>query len=179
MKNNKWKIQGAFTLVELLVVLAILSILATVTLAAFNSSQARGRDTQRKSDLKQIANSLELYYSDYGTYPASDGAGKIEGCPSTSATVCIWGTGSFTDLKTIYFKILPKDPVAAQNYFYRTITVGSVNQGFQLFAHLENSQDPQCLAKNCVNPAVPAGVTCGNNIACNLSITSANVKATD
>lgn len=175
-----------FTLVELLVVITILGILATIGLVAFASAQARGRDTQRKSDLKQIASALELYYSDYGKYPDSDG-GKIKGCPSTTSSDCIWGaTGSqsdFTDLRTTYFAALPKDPSTGQNFYYIPLTVGSANQGFQLFARLENTQDPNCLpgsdgTPNCANPAdIPTGVSCGTS-PCNFSITSSNTTPT-
>ena len=102
MINNfhRNKIKG-FTLVELLVVITILGILATIGLVAFASSQARGRDVQRKSDLKQIATALEMFYSDYGVYPNSS-SGKIMACPYTSAdpkssVACAWGTSSFYD----------------------------------------------------------------------------------
>jgi prepilin-type N-terminal cleavage/methylation domain-containing protein len=54
-----------FTLVELLVVIAIIGTLVTIALVSFRSSQAKGRDAQRKSDLKQVSSALELYYSDY------------------------------------------------------------------------------------------------------------------
>ncbi|OGD71176.1 hypothetical protein A3A84_02320 [Candidatus Collierbacteria bacterium RIFCSPLOWO2_01_FULL_50_23] len=53
-----------FTLIELVVVIAII---ATLTgLAAFNFGQARSRarDVQRKSELRQIQNALELYKND-------------------------------------------------------------------------------------------------------------------
>lgn len=167
-----------FTLVELLVVIAILGILVTITLAAFRSSQARGRDAERKSDLKQIASSLELYYSDYGKYPSSTG-NVINGCPynpsNGTATACTWGSSEFTDGKTTYFKVLPKDPLSSQLYYYRIVDSGT-NQKFQLFAHLENTQDPECLGGNCSTPTV--SYSCGTST-CNFSITSANTRPTE
>jgi len=66
------KINKGFTLVELLVVMAILGVLVTLIGTAFRTAQARGRDVQRKSDLKQIANALELFFNDYGFYPPGD-----------------------------------------------------------------------------------------------------------
>jgi len=168
-----------FTLVELLVVIAILGVLATIGLVSFSSAQVRGRDTQRKSDLKQIATSLELYFSDYGVYPTAS-SGKILGCPSP-AGVCTWGSGEFTDGKTLYFKVLPEDPTSNNYYYYRTLSVDSVaNQGFQLYARLENSQDQDCLSGNCgTHTDLPAGVTCGDGGSCNFGVTSANVTPTD
>jgi type II secretion system protein G len=159
------KLGAGFTLVELLVVIAILGVLVTIGLTAFTSAQARSRDTKRKADLKQIASALELFYNDVGSYPASLD-GKILGCPSTGPTSCSWGTGQLTDGKTVYFRVLPKDPSSGYNYFYRSITVGALNQGFQLFAHLENTQDTEIISTT---------YSCGSGAStCNFAITSPN-----
>jgi len=167
---KKYKILG-FTLVELLIVVSILGILATIGLFTFNSAQTRGRDSQRKSDLKQIVSALELYYSDYGSYPLATN-GNIIGCPSTTSTSCTWGTGSFSDATTVYFKVLPKDPKSNYSYYYRTI---NSEQGFQLFAKLENQEDPNCINNNCgTHSDLPAGVVCGSGISCNFALTSPN-----
>ena len=126
---------SAFTLVELLVVMSIIGVLAAIGLTSFTTAQMRGRDVQRKSDLKQTANALELYYADYGSYPDS----------------ITFGT-QFTDGKTIYFKTLPIDPNSDRTYTYRIVPASS-NQKFQLFARLENSQDQDCIDANCaLNP---------------------------
>jgi type II secretion system protein G len=170
-KTNRYK---GFTLVELLVVITVLGILAVIGITSFTSAQVRGRDTGRKSDLKQISNSLELYFNDHGVYPASLN-GQILGCPTTSSTACTWGTSQFTDGRTVYFKILPKDP-SMGNYYYRTVTINSLpNQGFQLFAKLENSRDSECINDVCANHTdLPTGVTCGGTTSCNFAITSPN-----
>jgi len=60
-----------FTLMELLIVIAILGLLATIGLGSFRTSQMKGRDAQRKSDLSQIQKALEMYYNDYSGYPAA------------------------------------------------------------------------------------------------------------
>ncbi len=172
--HNKTSFTKAFTLVELLIVMAILGILASIALVSFRSSQARSRDAQRKADLKQITNALELYYSDYGKYP-DELTGLIAGCPSISQTPCVWGSGEFTDEKTIYFKIVPKDPIEGFSYLYRIVDSGQ-DQKFQLFAHLENSQDPGCLGGDCASPTV--SYTCGSK-ACNFALTSPNTKPTE
>lgn len=141
-KNSK-----AFTLVELLIVMSIIGVLASIGIGSFMTAQMRGRDTQRKSDLKQVSHALELYYSDHGKYPDS--------------SLVVWGS-EFTDGKTVYFKILPEDPVSAQTYTY-TLVAGS-NQKYQLFAHLENTQDKDCIDNICTtNP--------------NFAVTSANTNA--
>ena len=165
-----------FTLVELLVVIAILGVLSVVGLTAFNTSQMRGRDAERKSDLKQIASALELYYSDYNTYPGALN-GQVLGCPSNTQTACTWGVDQFTDGRTVYIKTLPKDPTSDLQYYYRTVEVNGIsNQGFQLYATLENTRDiSSCLGNDCGSHSeLPSGVSCGGTGTCNFSITSSN-----
>jgi len=152
MKYVQNKNLRAFTLVELLVVMSILGVLVTVALGAFRSSQARGRDAQRKSDLKQISSALELYYSDYGEYPDT----------------LPWGV-EFTDGKTVYFKAVPVDPVDNFDYFYR-LPDSPVNQQFQLFAALENTEDPDLIVTS---------YSCGGGVTCNFSITSPNTTPSE
>lgn len=57
-----------FTLIELLVVIAIIGVLASVVMVSTGTARSKSLDTQRKSDLIQIKNALELYYSTCGTY---------------------------------------------------------------------------------------------------------------
>lgn len=173
----KYVLKG-FTLIELLVVMSIIGVLVTLVAGGFRTAQLRGRDAQRKSELKQISEALELYFSDYNQYPDSVN-GAIAGCPTTSSGVCTWSGGKeFTDGKTTYFKTLPIDPEKAQNYYYRVVDVGT-NQKFQLFAHLENKKDQDCLGGDCENSLVPPGVTCGTATACNFAIVSPNTTATE
>lgn len=166
-----------FTLVELLVVMAILGVLVTMVASGFRSSQMRGRDAQRKSDLKGMANALEIFYSDYGKYPPSDASGSMLACPYSVASpaACSWGISELTDSKTTYFKVIPKDPDKNQSYYYRIVDAPA-NQKFQLFARLENTQDKDCLGGNC--EASPVNYTCGRD-KCNFAVTSANTTATE
>jgi general secretion pathway protein G len=174
MKNK------GFTLVELLVVMAILGILVTLVAGGFRTAQMRGRDSKRKSDLKEIANALEVFYSDHNKYPDASGE-QIEACPynpSEGSEDCTWGLKEFTDGKTVYFKIMPKDPVSSQNYVYRVqlIADNANNQKYQLFARLENPEDQNCLGGDCANS--PVTHSCGGHT-CNFAVTSANTSPTD
>jgi len=165
-----------FTLVELLVVMSILGVLMTLVSGGFRSAQLRGRDAQRKSDLKELSNSLEIFYADYGRYPP-DTNGFIAGCSYIPATQtgnsCTWGNANLSDGKTTYFKLLPKDPQGKYSYFYR-IVPSSNNQKYQLFARLENTKDIDCLNEDCLNP--PISILCGTQT-CNFAVTSANTSA--
>ncbi len=63
-----------FTLIELVVVMAIIGVLTGLATFNFQQARQRARDVQRKNDLKQLANALEVYKGDQKpqTYPASD-----------------------------------------------------------------------------------------------------------
>jgi len=58
-----------FTLIELMVVIALIGILASVVLASFTSVRARNRDGKRVSDMREIEKALNLYQIENGTFP--------------------------------------------------------------------------------------------------------------
>lgn len=58
-----------FTLIELLVVIAIISFIASIVLYGVNTARAKGRDTKRLADIKQLSTALDLYYNENGAYP--------------------------------------------------------------------------------------------------------------
>ncbi|HEX7455968.1 MAG TPA: type II secretion system protein GspG [Candidatus Nanoarchaeia archaeon] len=61
--------KAGFTLVELLVVLAVISVLISIGLASLRRAQASARDGQRRSDIQNIRGALEQYYADENVYP--------------------------------------------------------------------------------------------------------------
>lgn len=72
MLKLQQKVQAGFTIIELLIVIAIIGILATLVLTNFQGAQAKGRDTVRKNDINSIYQKLEEYYNENGSYPDSD-----------------------------------------------------------------------------------------------------------
>ena len=62
-------INKGFTLVELLVVIVIIAILATIAIYNFMSAQLRTKVARAKSEITSIAAALEIYNVDYGNYP--------------------------------------------------------------------------------------------------------------
>lgn len=64
------KIKG-FTIVELLVVVAIISILTAIVTANLTQSKSKARDAKRVSDLSQISFVLEMVFDRCHKYPSS------------------------------------------------------------------------------------------------------------
>ena len=61
----------AFTLVELLIVVAIIAILSALALVNFANAQSRAKVARVKADIRTIAAALECYHTDEGIYPAA------------------------------------------------------------------------------------------------------------
>ena len=99
----------AFTLVELLVVVAIIGLLSTLSVVALNSARAKARDSRRLSDIKQLRTALDMYYDSAGTYPDS----LTPGSPLSYGGM-------------IFLAKVPDDPLSSQNYNY-TKTEGGQN----------------------------------------------------
>lgn len=116
---------AGFTLIELLVAISIIGVLSSLLLANFVGVRQRARDGVRKSDLRQIQSSLELYRSDQAAYPNS----PLPTCGSS----LIFGN-------TTYMQKIPCDPSTATSYIY---SVGSGNTTYSIFACLENGNDAQ------------------------------------
>ena len=58
---SAYKRTRGFTIVELLIVIVVIAILATITIVAYRGIQARARDSQRMQDMSQIKKALLLY----------------------------------------------------------------------------------------------------------------------
>ena len=103
-----------FTLIEILIVVAIIAILASVVLVGLGPTQQAGRDARRLSDLRGVQNALELYFSACGFYPgpAIPGTGCAGQTWGSSPTK--WsGTGGLADvLQTSHIGVntVPDDP---------------------------------------------------------------------
>ena len=60
---------AGFTLVEMLVVIVIIGILASLTTVAVTAALDRAHETSIQTELNQIAAAFERYKNDYGSYP--------------------------------------------------------------------------------------------------------------
>jgi type II secretion system protein G len=66
LKRNEDK---SFTLIELLIVVAIIAILAAIAIPNFMEAQTRSKISRVKADMRSLANAIESYTVDHNRYP--------------------------------------------------------------------------------------------------------------
>lgn len=108
--NKKVFKDTGFTLLELMISIAIIALLSTIVIAMTSKARARGRDGQRYSDIRQINNAIQLYVIANGLAP------RYDKCPDP-ADQCAGGDWEPSDWDndlgvklSPYMKKLPKDP---------------------------------------------------------------------
>ena len=68
-KMRKKLNQKGFTLIELMIVIAIIGILAAIAIPQFASYRQKSYNSASQSDLRNVKTNLEAYYADYQEYP--------------------------------------------------------------------------------------------------------------
>jgi len=95
---------GGFTLLEVLVVVAILAILATIIVPKIMKRPEEARRTKAIMDVKAIETALNLYRLDNGNYPSTEqGLDALVTKPTTGVIPKNWKEGGYLDK-------VPKDP---------------------------------------------------------------------
>lgn len=93
-----------FTLIELLIVISIIGILASIVLVGLGSFRARGRDVRRVADLRSTQNALEIYFTRFSSYPATQAWAALD------ALLVAAGIG---------VNNIPDDPLNTGTYVYQ------------------------------------------------------------
>ena len=63
--------EGGFSLLELIVVVAVMGILATIAIANLKQTPRRAQEAVLKTNLRTLREVIDQFYADQGTYPAS------------------------------------------------------------------------------------------------------------
>ncbi|MEK7521378.1 MAG: prepilin-type N-terminal cleavage/methylation domain-containing protein [Patescibacteria group bacterium] len=120
-----------FTLIEILVVLAIIGILIGLSIVAFSAASKAARDNKRKTDLAEIRSNIEIYRTDCGEYPA---AVTFGGALNGGTAAC---SGN------VYMSLVPRDPqqtTGTRSYYYSRTTTNT----YELCAALEQGGSATC-----------------------------------
>jgi len=105
-----FKSKKAFTLPELLVIIAVIGIISGVTFSWIQGGRAKARDVKRISDLEILRTALKMYNMDYHGYPRDPNRCCIDctegSCPS-GCQECV----EFNEAMEPYLSQIPKDPL--------------------------------------------------------------------
>jgi prepilin-type N-terminal cleavage/methylation domain-containing protein len=155
-KNTKHSIfmikrEKGFTLIEILIVVAIIAILASIVIVGLGPAQQSGRDARRISDLQSMRNALQLYDNKCGIYPGDSSctAGSPGTTWSTFETTLVSSGLGFTSAN------LPVDPSSGRSYEY---AYSKDYSSYILAAALENAGNT-ALQKNSYSAPDTTGYT--------------------
>ncbi len=103
-QRQQQRAQGGFTLIEIMVVVVILGILASVIVPKIMDNPDKARVVKAKNDVQAMKSALDLYKLDNFNYPSTDqGLQALTAKPSGSPEARNWKQGGYLDR-------LPKDP---------------------------------------------------------------------
>ena len=68
---KKMRDSKGFTIVELLIVIVVIGILATLVVTTYSGIEAKARDSKRQADVKAIQTQLEAFYASNNYYPST------------------------------------------------------------------------------------------------------------
>ncbi len=140
----------SFTLIELLIVVAIIGILAALIIVSLNTILPRARDAQRKAALNEIQKALAEFYINHGYYPGEQSFPPPTGGWWENISNTAYGAEMYNDMLS-YMSSVPQDPLygkTSEDYMYVSGNIGSavsLNPGtyqhYWIGAHMELSSD--------------------------------------
>lgn len=115
--------QRGFTLVEILIVIVIIGIIASITVFAYNGITERAWAAKRLADIDQVRKALELYHQDYGYYPANGSDNWGGALNSVQVTTALQP----------YMKNVPSEPSGDASKAYQYVRGTADNYGIRIF----------------------------------------------
>src|SRR5271166_2880356 len=111
MKSRRYN-QDGFTLIEIMVVILILGLLATIVVQSLRGATDKAKRVKAQADIAEIKTGLDRYYLDAGSYPTSDqGLNSLVSAPASGNNVpANYESGG-------YLQSIPKDPWGNPYYY--------------------------------------------------------------
>lgn len=147
MTKNK---KNGFTIIEIIVVIAIISVLSSIVMAGVNNMRTKARDARRVADFRHIQIALVKFYEQFNRYPMTSGGPfwddhweYFQDCLQTGNNCGFTTTGYQPVMAQV-----PNDPLDDPNTSsdsdptYYTGWEGRTEQNYTLRAYLENANNP-------------------------------------
>jgi prepilin-type N-terminal cleavage/methylation domain-containing protein len=116
-----------FTLIELMVVIAIIIILAAIAIPNYLSMTARAKKSRVASDFAALATALETYRTDWNGYPGADSAIQIAGTNIAAQNTAVYQELTGTGSPTVNQGMTPAGESAPVQYMKPNILASMVN----------------------------------------------------
>jgi len=97
--GNRRKDDRGFTMLELMVVMTLIVVLATMGMTQYKTSQIYAKEAVLKEDLFRLRDAIDQYYADKGTYPSTLDSLVSDG----------------------YLRKVPDDPITKSNSTWQTV----------------------------------------------------------
>ena len=143
------ELRKGFTLIEVVIVVAIIAVLILISIYAFQKQMARGRDARRKADLNRLEKVFEDYYNDHDCYPET-----------------------INQIVPDYLSEFPKDPGTREPYEW---SVDGCDI-YRIYANLDWRQDPVIAEIGCSSGCGPKAGTAEGICTCNYGVCSSNAE---
>lgn len=142
MNRTLIRLKQGFTLIEIVVVIAIVALLFAAGVTSYSKVRQNSRDSIRKSDLLNIRGALEQYRNINTSYPA-------------------------TIFQLVTDGYMPKEPLDPQLECSYTYNLSSPPTGYTVCTDLEGDASFLCTKADCrqgATPCTPANDTCLSNL---------------
>ena len=129
MKNKRRAFKG-FTLVELLIVIGIISLLATLSLIGYNYAKSKAKITKAEHDIAKIHHAIEMLANDTVVWPGHQEINKVNSTSNNEicSDGCAYGItdaqagivdndGNYLHWTGPYMQIIPDDPWGNEYFF--------------------------------------------------------------